>query len=386
MVNLKKEFNDERTAQRLSNIPLKTKIIFDNNKTYIFANKDWSATGIGLYKPENFDETKLQINKIYDAYILLETATSLTKLKVKITLKNIHKKVLGFAFENLSEANKRTIRNYISNIIEGNINTVESITADLAMPDIKNPSEELISLDSDHKFHLEKAFKRKTFFNITLFIIFIIIAILTIIYNYSISYTGYGITTNNYFKYKIPEDIIIKKIYKKENEKIKKNELLFSYIPINKQEYLYRQKLINENQNKINNLKNKLKILLLQQKEILINNLIKKKIFLKQKKILEKNYKNALFLYKQRIITKNIIEDYENKIFKNLIEKQRQLLILINPIRKVYSITDGKIYNIKVKENQFLQKGKTVLIVQTNKKSIIYLNIPKKEVEKENQL
>jgi hypothetical protein len=115
-------------------------------------------------------------------------------------------------------------------IIEGADINPESFMTDLATPNIKTPIIEPITLDTDHKVSLKKAFVKKTRRNIIIGAVLGFLVGIIIIYNFVVMYQTKGITTGNFIKYNSDGDGQVMNLNLKVGDNVLENTVLFNTV------------------------------------------------------------------------------------------------------------------------------------------------------------
>jgi len=211
------ESNQMRRAHRVD-IPL---IIVINGIAY--HSKDWSMTGAGV---DNLD-LDLEHDEIIEASIVLALQEAKVEMPVKLQFKVKRGSVSGFEFEQISEKNKRVLREFLELSIEGKLDQVDGLLSIYNEPIINTPIKESVILSDEEDSALKKAFAKRSRLYIQLGIIFLILLVATVYYNTSYVYRSIGTVSGNFVKISPSVNGKLSKIYVKDGEKVHPNDLLF---------------------------------------------------------------------------------------------------------------------------------------------------------------
>ena len=400
-----KDYNHLRKAQRI-NIP----IYFSyNNHTYEVS--DWSTIGIGII---NDDESPLNL-KIGDkikGYIILPTGKSSIFLEVTIELKAIKDNHYGFEIIEIEEKNRYVLRHYATIAIEGGKDRLEELASDLFTPDIQSPIKESVTLSEDENNILVKKFNKRVYLYAVAIILFLAFFLYTAFYNYTIMYKKVGIVSGNIEKIVAPISGIVEKIYVKNNEPIFKGQLLLKITNQNLIDKIEELKLklktlkllLIKKQQKLKELQkenqknSKIKKQILSQKENLLhqayaslqeaNELFAKRLIsINQLEAIQKIYDQRLSSYQnlklQNIDNKELVSlqnEVDNLISKyNTLQNQLKSFNLSSISQTIKSNNNGKIYSILVSKSQYVNQGKALLYINTDKKSNIITKLTDRE-------
>ena len=402
---LTKDYNHLRKAQRI-NIP----IYFSyNNHTYEVS--DWSTIGIGII---NDDESPLNL-KIGDkikGYIILPTGKSSIFLEVTIELKAIKGNNYGFKIIEIEEKNRYVLRHYATIAIEGGKDRLEELASDLFTPDIQSPIKESVTLSEDENNILVKKFNKRVYLYAVAIILFLAFSLYTAFYNYTIMYKKVGIVSGNIEKIVAPISGIVEKIYVKNNEPIFKGQLLLKITNQNLIDKIEELKLklktlkstLVKKQQKLKSLQkenqknSKIKKQILSQKENLLhqayaslqeaNELFAKRLIsINQLESIQKIYDQRLSSYQnlklQKTDNKELVSlqnEVDNLISKyNTLQNQLKSFNLSSISQTIKSNNNGKIYSILVSKSQYVNQGKALLYINTDKKSNIITKLTDRE-------
>jgi len=385
------ESNQMRRAHRID-IPL---IIIVNGIAH--KSKDWSMTGVGI---DNLN-IELKLDDIIDASIVLALKEAKLEIPVKLQFKVKRGDVSGFEFNQISEKNKRVLREFLELSIEGKLEHIDGLISIYNEPVINSPIKESVVLSDEEDSLLKKEFLKRSKLYIKLAIAFFIFLVATLYYNTSYVYRSIGTVSGNFIKIAPNISGKIRKIDVKVGDKIIKQDLLFELddkMILNKIDII-DAKLINlknyggEN---IQTTKTNSQLLRLLKKEL---------------NRTYNSYKSAQELYKEKIITINdlrkVEENYSRARIKYLQEKNKyrnqrtsisssssiislttqfelkreELINTLNYLR-VFSPFDGIIYAIKSHEGDYVNAKDEVIVLETDEASFVVCKLKQDEALK----
>jgi len=211
------ESNQMRRAHRVD-IPL---TIVVNSKAY--KSKDWSMTGVGI---DNLD-LELQKDEIINASIVLAMQEAKIEMPVKLQFKIKRGTITGFEFAEISEKNKRVLREFLELSIEGKLDQVDGLLSVYNEPIIDTPIKESVVLSDEEESVLKQAFVKRSKLYIKLGILFFILVLATIYYNTAYVYRSIGTVTGNFVKISPSISGKIDRIHVKVGDVVKPKTLLF---------------------------------------------------------------------------------------------------------------------------------------------------------------
>lgn len=382
------ESNQMRRAHRVD-IPL---IIVINGIAY--HSKDWSMTGAGV---DNLD-LDLEHDEIIDASIVLALQEAKVEMPVKLQFKVKRGNVSGFEFEQISEKNKRVLREFLELSIEGKLDQVDGLLSIYNEPIINTPIKESVILSDEEDSILKKAFAKRSRLYIQLGILFFVILVATIYYNTAYVYRSIGTISGNFVKISPSVNGKLSKIYVKDGEKVHPNDLLFE---LDDKMTLGQIEIIDSKLADLRGSSTNTK----QAKER--NDQVLRLLRSNMNKSYS-SYKSAKDLYNSRLISLNDlrkIEDiYSRTKVKYLQEKDKyeragasvnsgssiislrtQLELrreeLINTLNyhRVFSHTDGTVYAIKSHEGNYVGSSDEVMVIETDEPSFVVCKLKQEE-------
>lgn len=385
------ESNQMRRAHRID-IPL---VVVVNGVAY--KSKDWSMTGVGI----DDLNIELKLDDIIDASIVLALKEAKIEIPVKLQFKVKRGSVSGFEFNQISEKNKRVLREFLELSIEGKLEHIDGLISIYNEPVINSPIKETVVLSDEEDSLLKKEFLKRSKLYIKLAIAFFILLIATVYYNTSYVYRSIGTVSGNFIKIAPNISGKIRKIDVKVGDKISKQDILFELddkMILNKIDII-DAKLINlKNYGGGNTQTTKTNSQLLR--------LLKKEL-----NRTYNSYKSAQELYREKIITINdlrkVEESYSRARIKYLQEKNRysnqrtgmgssssiislvtqfelkreELINTLNYLR-VFSPFDGVVYAIKSHKGDYVNAKDEVIVLETDEVSFVVCKLKQDEALK----
>ena len=381
------ESNQMRRSQRVV-IPL-TIVIAGIS----YHSKDWSMTGVGV---DNLN-LELKHDEVIDAFLVLAMQEAKLEMPVRLQFKIKRGSVSGFEFSQISEKNKRVLREFLELSIEGKLDQVDGLLSIYNEPIIDTPIKESVILSDEEDSALKKAFVKRSKLYIKLGVVFFFLLVATIYYNTSYVFRSIGTISGNFVKISPGVSGKLKKIDIAVGDIVHKKDLLFE---LDDKMTLNQIDIIDGKLADLHALKNTF-LHVRGNKQVL--NILKgglNRSF--------KSYKSAKELYESRLISINDlrkVEDaYSRAKVKYLQEKDRyiragtnsnnnssittlitQLQLkreeLINNLNylRVVSQTDGKIYAIKVNVGSYVGSSDEVMVIETNEASFVVCKLKQEE-------
>lgn len=379
MAGIKIESNQMRRSHRID-IPIQ--IIVENK---IYTCKNWSLTGVGI---DNLD-IEYEFDQVINASLLLKFSEARLEIPVVLKYKNKRDSVSGFEFIDLSESNRRVLREYLELSIEGKLENADGVIGIYNEPILDTPLKESVALSDNEMGTLEAAFKKRSRLYLTLGFSLIILIIITIFYNIQFVYRSIGVVSGNFIKISPNATGKISAIYVKVGDSVESNTLLFELderSTVDKIEILDK-KLLSLNENS-------------SQKP---NNSALLNILYSEKKDAQKRYNKIKSLYQNRLITLSELnrekELYQRTNIRYLQEKNRsnpninqsfvalktnlelrrsELINNLNYLR-VFASAHGSVYAIKSNVGNHVGSGDEVMVIQTNDQPYIVCKVLKSE-------
>jgi len=383
------ESNQMRRAHRVD-IPL---TIVINNKAY--KSKDWSMTGAGV---ENL-ELEFAKDEIINASIVLSMKEAKLEMPVKLQFKVKRGAVSGFEFAEITEKNKRVLREFLELSIEGRLDQVDGLLSIYNEPIVDTPIKESVVLSDEEESVLKQAFVKRSKLYIRLGIAFFILLVLTVYYNTSYVYRSIGTVSGNFVKISPSITGKISQIHVKVGDKVQPKSLLFE---LDDKMVLNQIDIIEEKLADLNSRTSYTTVAVRlpnpQVLQLLRNNMNKT----------SKSYGSAKELYESRLISigdlQRVSDDYSNAKVKYLQEEDRyarqsipqnagssivslttelelkreELVNKLNYLR-VFSETDGNVYAIKSNIGNHVGSSDEVMVLETGEASFIVCKIQQEE-------
>ena len=378
-MGIKIESNQMRRSHRID-VPIEVII---NKK--IYTCKNWSLTGIGV---DELD-IEFEVDQVSSASLLLKFVEARLEIPVTIKYKNNIKGISGFEFINLSESNRRVLREYLELSIEGRLENADGIIGIYNEPILDTPLKESVALSDSEAGTLERAFRKRSRIYITLGISLLVLIVITVFYNIQYVYRSIGVISGNFVKVSPNVNGKISAMHVQTGDMVEPNTLLFE---LDERSTVDRIEILDE------------KIAVLRKKapkkegnSLLLN------ILYKEKLIAQKRYEKIRSLYQNRLITLSELNRekdlYQRANIRYLQEKERnktstnQSIIaletelelkrseLINRLSylRVFASTYGSIYAIKSTVGSHVSSGDEVIVIQTNKQPYIVCKVLKSE-------
>lgn len=382
------ESNQMRRAHRVD-IPL---IIVIAGVAY--HSKDWSMTGVGV---ENLN-LELKYDELIEASLVLAMQEAKLEIPVRLQFKIKRDNISGFEFAQISEKNKRVLREFLELSIEGKLDQVDGLLSIYNEPVIDTPIKESVMLSDEEDSALKQAFVKRSKLYIKLGIIFFLLLVATIYYNTSYVFRSIGTVSGNFVKISPGVSGKLKKIYVRIGDTVHRKDLLFE---LDDKMTLNQIDIIDGKLADLNSFKSTSSVNVRGNEQVL--NLLKRELNRSFKA-----YKSAKELYMRRIISINDfrkVEDAYSRIkVKYLQEKNRyertatngndnssimslitQLQLrreeLINKLNylRVVSQTDGRVYAIKSNVGSYVGSSDEVMVIETHGASFVVCKLKQEE-------
>ena len=415
------EQNSKRKSHRIT-IPIE---VILNNRRYRVV--DWSMNGMKISLQEDEKDFSLKIDESSPVKVILPTGESSILLDMEVTLRNIYKRNYGVEITKINEKNKKVLRHYATLAIDGNIDHIDNVSADLFMSNIPTPIKEPIVLKDKESKDVHKKFLKKFFINTVLGIVFLLVLFVTFIYNYVIVKDTVGFIAGNSTIYYAPFDGILRKIYVKENEVLSKGQLLFAMEDDEAKEQL---KILESTQKKLQDELRANRAKLAKYEEYAKETLQKMNMLQKSEKsqienyldTQKKTYEKARYLYERQLISFREFSDVEsrylsykenynavvhqkrslnqytlvleqnyNKNQDHILSLNNSIALLVKTIEQnkleiatlnkvisnamVRSKSTAKVHTINAQEGDSLNFADRVLMVQTSKKPFVLVKL-----------
>ena len=385
------ESNQMRRAHRVD-IPLT--IVIDG---VAYRSKDWSMTGAGI---ENLN-TEFDIDEIIDASIVLSMQEAKLEMPIKLQFKVKRGTVSGFEFAEISERNKRVLREFLELSIEGRLESVDGLLSIYNEPIVDTPIKESVVFSDEEASELKKIFAKRSRLYIKIGIAFFILLLLTIYYNTAFVYRSIGTVSGNFVKVSPSVSGKLSQIDVSIGDKVQPNTLLFE---------LDDKMVLNQ----IDIIEGKLADLTGRTEQIERVRKPDTQILRLLKRDMNRSYgsyASAKDLYDSRLISisalQRITDIYTRAKVKYLQEKNKfarasisqnkgssmislitelelrreELINKLNYLR-VFSETEGRVYAIKSNIGNYVGSSDEVMVLETNEASFVVCKLSQEEAVK----
>jgi len=385
------ESNQMRRAHRVD-IPLT--IVIDG---VAYRSKDWSMTGAGV---DNLD-MKFDIDEIIDASIVLSMQEAKLEMPIKLQFKVKRGSVSGFEFAEISERNKRVLREFLELSIEGRLESVDGLLSIYNEPIVDTPIKESVVFSDEEESALKKTFAKRSRLYIKIGIAFFLLLLLTIYYNTAYVYRSIGTVSGNFVKVSPSISGKISQISISIGDKVHSNTLLFE---------LDDKMVINQ----IDIIEGKLADLSGRTRQINRVRHPDGQVLKLLKRTMNRSYDSyasAKDLYESRLISisdlQRVSDIYTRAKVKYLQEKNKysrasipqnsgssmislitelelrreELINKLNYLR-VFSETEGRVYAIKSNVGNYVGSSDEVMVLETNEASFVVCKLSQDEAVK----
>jgi len=385
------ESNQMRRAHRVD-IPLT--IVIDG---VAYRSKDWSMTGAGV---DNLD-MKFDVDEIIDASIVLSMQEAKLEMPIKLQFKVKRGSVSGFEFAEISERNKRVLREFLELSIEGRLESVDGLLSIYNEPIVDTPIKESVVFSDEEESELKKTFAKRSRLYIKIGIAFFLLLLLTIYYNTSYVYRSIGTVSGNFVKVSPSISGKISQINVSIGDKVQSNTLLFE---LDDKMVLNQIDIIEGKLADLSGRTNQVNRVRQPDKQVL-------KLLKRTMNRTYDSYASAKDLYESRLISisdlQRVSDIYTRAKVKYLQEKNRYLrasipqnsgssmisLItelelrreeLINKLNylRVFSETEGRVYAIKSNVGNYVGSSDEVMVLETNEASFVVCKLSQGEAVK----
>ncbi|MEA1918420.1 MAG: biotin/lipoyl-binding protein [Campylobacterota bacterium] len=217
MAGIEVESNQMRRSHRV-NVPIHAII----DKT-LYTCKDWSLTGIGVSELKE----EYTPDSIIEASLLLKFTEARLEIPVNLKFRASRNGISGFEFVDLSESNRRVLREYLELSIEGRLENADGLLSIYNEPIIDSPIKESVTLSDAEETKLSHAYKKRAGLYMGLGVMLFFLIITTIYYNVQYVYRSIGVISGNFIKISPTVSGKISKINVKVGDRVEPNTLLF---------------------------------------------------------------------------------------------------------------------------------------------------------------
>lgn len=185
-----REFNYPRKSHRVD-IPLLVQV---DGKVY--KTSDWSMTGVGIL---DLDRER-EIGEKFSARLIMPLSDASMQLDVVFIYRNRRSNITGCEFDNLSNRNRRVLRHFIELAMEGRLDILEDLVADLTAPDIESPLETALALSEEEEMSLLAKFRSRASMALILGVLFTLFLSFTLWYNLVFLYKTVGVVSGDFLE------------------------------------------------------------------------------------------------------------------------------------------------------------------------------------------
>jgi len=412
--------HEENSKRKTHRIKIPIKVIIDN---VLYDVSDWSMNGMKIILSKEHENFIAKKEDTKDISIVLNTGSSSIILNVEITIKNILSDSYGVLISKINDKNKKVLRHYASLAIDGNIEMVDDLSGNLFMNNVASPITEPIALSDKESVKIQKSFLKRVVIYVIAALVFIVVSINILFYNYVIINESVGVISGNSVEYLAPYDGSIKDIYVNRGDRVSPNQVLFE---MDDSEYKNQIAVLEKTQKQLKEKSILLKKKLLKFKEASKKDLNRLKeastqsiALLKSKYETQKQtYKRAQKLYRQQLISLkefnlfeleylNAMSNYDSVVHKRNFNNKNELILEQNSIKNedyilrvqssldllnrnlsqtqlnikilqayihkslISSNTSGTVYKINKQKSNILNYSESVLLIQTQTKPFI---------------
>ncbi len=183
-----REFNYPRKSHRVD-IPLLIQV--DGR---VYKTSDWSMIGVGILDLDK----DLQVGDRFPGRLILPLSDASMQLDVELVCRNRRANITGCEFEKLSNRHRRVLRHFIELAMEGRLDTLEDLAADLAAPDIESPLETALALSEEEELSLLAKFRSRASLALILGVCFAFFLAFTLWYNLVFLYKTVGVVSGDF--------------------------------------------------------------------------------------------------------------------------------------------------------------------------------------------
>ncbi len=386
-----REFNYPRKSHRVD-IPL---LIQVDGKVY--KTSDWSMTGVAIL---DIDTTK-EVGEKFSARLIMPLSDASMQLDVTLICRNQRSTITGCEFDNLSNRNRRVLRHFIELAMEGRLDTLEDLAADLTAPDIESPLETALALSDEEEISLLAKFRSRASMALIFGVLFALFLSFTLWYNLVFLYKTVGVVSGDFLEVSSTRAGVIGAVLRVPGDVVHPGDILFELSATSLMEKLHSV------QEQLDQVDRELERLPAAKGDSDFLAALKDELNWKAKE-----YKHAVTLYKDRVIS---IKDFEfvrngwsharinyyrqqwlvgeqgqatNRQRRDLEKQQETLQRKISSIKRqaehlrVRSPVTGRVYAVGFQPGEFVTGGDVVMVLAGDKKPVILFKMPASQVAK----
>jgi multidrug resistance efflux pump len=391
MSMLTREFNYMRKSQRVD-IPLLVQI-----GTEVYKTANWSMTGLGLLDFTG-DHT---VGEALSVRLILPISGASINIDVQVVLKNRRGQITGFEFSNLSERHKRVLRHYVELSLDGNLDNIEDLLSDFAVPEIETPIKEALNITEEEQVSLLRKFRSRAFLTVTAGFLLMGYIIFTLVYNYIFVYRTVGVVSGDLLQVVAGNSGSLKRHYVKVGENVHTNEILFDLDDARmleqlrqNEEQIERQLATIEqlNTGRLPNAPSRLLELLhddyrqMEQEFHNAEQLYRQKVIsIKDFSFVENNFSRARINYQRELeqqeASRQTLIEKENVLVLqlDLLRNERQRLLENLETLRVRSPINGTVFTIDYHSGEYLSPTDVVVTLSTPDNPFVLFKMPSKQ-------
>jgi HlyD family secretion protein len=212
-----REFNYPRKSHRVD-IPLLVQV-----EGKVYRTADWSMTGVGI---RDLDK-EVQVGDRFPGRLILPLSDASMQLDVELVCRNRRANITGCEFASLSNRNRRVLRHYIELAMEGRLDNLEDLAADLAAPDIESPMETALALSEEEELSLLAKFRSRASLALILGVCFAFFLAFTLWYNLVFLYKTVGVVSGDYLNVSSARSGILAAVLHRPGDLVQSGDILF---------------------------------------------------------------------------------------------------------------------------------------------------------------
>ncbi len=386
-----REFNYPRKSHRVD-IPL---LIQVDGKVY--KTSDWSMTGVAIL---DLDKTR-EVGEKFSARLIMPLSDASMQLDVVLICRNQRSNITGCEFDKLSNRNRRVLRHFIELAMEGRLDTLEDLAADLTAPDIESPLETALALSDEEEISLLAKFRSRASMALILGVLFALFLSFTLWYNLVFLYKTVGVVSGDFLDISSARAGVIGAVLHAPGDLVHAGDILFELSATNLTEKLH------EAGEQLDQVRLELRTLPAAGGESDLLAALKDELAWK-----EKEYNHAENLYKNGVIS---IKDFEfvrngwsharinyyrqqwliseqgrtasrqrQELEKRRQSLQRKIVSLKRQAEhlRVRSPVTARVYTVGFQPGEFVSGGDVVMVLAGDKKPFILFKMPSSQVAK----
>ncbi len=227
-----REFNYPRKSHRVD-IPLLVQV---DGKVY--KTSDWSMTGVGILDLDR----EIKTGETISARLIMPLSDASMQLDVVLVCRNRRSNITGCEFDNLSNRNRRVLRHFIELAMEGRLDTLEDLAADLAAPDIESPLETALALSDEEEISLLAKFRSRASMALIFGVLFALFLSFTLWYNLVFLYKTVGVVSGDFLEVSSAQSGVIGNVIHRPGDLVHPGDILFELSSSDIQERLQVKK------------------------------------------------------------------------------------------------------------------------------------------------